>query len=95
MYQAVLVHRAERDRYRAGQEDFTLHILSSRHAEQGHPLVLLERQDDPAAGLVSRAPLRAALLTRLCQVLAVTPVWVLARLTGTSAAPAADSARSV
>jgi hypothetical protein len=87
MYQSVLVHHAEASRYRPGQEDCTLRVLSSRHADEGMSLVLRERQDEPVARLTAPAGLRAF----LCQVLAHTPMAALPRPGGDAAAPVAGS----
>lgn len=48
MYQSVLVNHAAARRYRPGDQDFTLHVLSSVHSDAGLANVILERQGDPA-----------------------------------------------
>jgi len=89
MYHSVLVHNAESSRHQAGQEDFLIHVLSSRQADEGVSTVLLERQDDPTAGLVARASPREALRAITRWFLAHTPFALPTQPAGILAAPAA------
>jgi hypothetical protein len=79
MYQLTLIGQLETSRSRPGQEEFTVRALSSRHADEGSPCVLSERQDDPQACQVGSRGLRAAACALLRYVLprpagdAVTP----------------------
>ncbi len=89
MYQSVLVQHAESCRYHAGQEEFTVHVLSSRHADEGVPTVLLERQDNPAASLAPAGGLREELCRMARQVRAYWRAPMPTRPAGNAAAPAA------
>jgi hypothetical protein len=78
MYQSVLIHQAEAYRYRPGQEDTTLCILSSADSDAGIYQVIHVPQGDPAA----YEGQKVAAWTRLRQAVATLSFAVRQRVTG-------------
>jgi hypothetical protein len=59
MNQALLVHQAEVRRYRPGQEETTLRVVSSANSDAGICVVLGESQEDPTMYRVRTTSARA------------------------------------
>ena len=69
MYQSIFNRQLDTPRMWPGQEEFTLHVISSRHADEGRLRVLYERQDDPEASRPAPRRLGSALGAALRRVL--------------------------
>lgn len=95
MYQSVLVHHAETHRYRPGQEDTMLRVLSSVSTDAGIYQVIHEPQADPAAYQVQTDGARTWLLGWLRRSAAVLLIAVRRWATGNKGQPVSEEARGL